>query len=206
MSISRTWHDMAVNRVDAIGKAVASAHLTGQELALGSLVVAVVAIFANVLISMSANRNQRNLARDQYQRDNRTETYGDVLKGVHYRGTVMHEAFYLAPGQQSQLPGKPDSDYEASFGARLMAYGSPEVYRLWVKFDEIHRAYLSVVGDFRRREQGMALAKVPGIESVPAIRDGNAQWQGAKLDLVQRVRTELGTPGVPTFADPAPPA
>lgn len=113
-------------------------HVTATELDVLPSTVAVIAIIGAYLGVSSANRNQQRLTQATYHRDRLTETYIDLLKGVHLRNAQLDDTYTRPIGEASRTPKKsqfdPTTDDETLFAARLMAYASPKVDKLWGEF------------------------------------------------------------------------
>jgi hypothetical protein len=175
-------------------------NISSQDLAAGSLLVAVVAIAANVVTSRSANKSQRLLAREQYQRDHLTDTYLDLLKAVSTRTGLLDEPTPQEPGNWEQEPGEsglPDVGADASFRARMTAYASPKVAWLWNDFEEAADKLGAVLGEYRRQHQGQPPDLTPGTEQDPQVQAARTRWQTTTTGLVRQVRSELGSEDIP---------
>ncbi len=116
-------------------------HVTTTELDALPSVVAAIAIIGAYFGVSSANRNQLRLARVIYRRERLTETYIDLLKGVHLRNAQLDDSYARPSGQAPRTPTKsefdPTTSDETLFAARLMAYASPEVDKLWGEFAKL---------------------------------------------------------------------
>jgi hypothetical protein len=117
---------------------MAHVHITTTELDILPSTVAIIAVIGAYLNIRSANRSQARIARGAYDRDRLTETYIDLLKGVHFRNAQLDDTYSRPMGQAQRAPTKSDFDPttgdEVLFAARLMAYASPEVDKLWGEF------------------------------------------------------------------------
>jgi hypothetical protein len=141
-------------------------HVTSDEIAAGSLVVAALAVIASVVTSRAANINQRKLAEEQYLREQRTKAYLDLLA--------------VSCGKREGSIDAALTNIEGELEARLMAYASPDVYTTWTKY---------IV--FTARYERMLVGQ-PSDESAS---DYFSTWEAAKDQLVRQIRSELGTPG-----------
>jgi hypothetical protein len=141
-------------------------HITSDEIAAGSLVVAGLAVIVSVVTSHAANTNQRRLAKDQYLREQLTKTYLDLLAvGCGKReGSVDAMLFSI----------------EGDLSARLLAYASADVHKAWTKYVVCTARYERLLKGDRRRE---------------SPSDYFPTWEAAKDHLVAQVRSELGTRG-----------
>jgi hypothetical protein len=174
--------------------------ITSQELAAGSLLVAVVAIAANVVTSRSANKSQRLLAREQYQRDHLTDTYLDLLKALSARVELLDEPAPQEPGDWGQAPGEsglPDASADASFRVRMTAYASKKVFWLWGDFEEASDKLGAVLGEYRRQHQGHPPDLTPGTKLDPQVQAAGTRVETTMTGLIRQVRTELGSEDVP---------
>jgi hypothetical protein len=169
-------------------------HLTYSELNLLPTVVALVAIISGYLGVASANRNNARLAREAYERERLTETYLDLLKGVHLRNAQLDDSYKRPLGKPPRTPAEtdPTAEDEAVFGARLMAYASAEVDRLWGEFATL----TSKVDDLliaTRQATGLAPIDVQGPARQPM--DGMfAEWKQKRDELQAQIRSELRKP------------
>ncbi len=96
-------------------------HVTASELDVLPSAVAVIAIIGGYLGVSSANRNQQRLTQATYHRDRLTETYIDLLKGVHLRNAQLDNTYTRPIGEASHTPKKsqfdPTTDDETLFAA-----------------------------------------------------------------------------------------
>jgi len=169
-------------------------HLTHTELNLLPDLVAFVAVIGGYLGVAAANRNSARLAREAYGRERLTETYLDLLKGVHLRNAQLDDSYTRPLGKPPRTPAEtdPTTEDEAIFGARLMAYASAEVDRLWgefaaltSKFDELLIA--------TRQATGLAPIDVHSPARLP-VDEMFGEWKQKRDELQAHVRSELRRP------------
>jgi hypothetical protein len=146
-------------------------HITGAELTLGSLVVAIVAIIAGVLSSRFAASSQRQMAREQFLIEQRTKTYVDLLAATAgKREGSIDNALYRMGGELT---------------ARIEAFASAEAYKAWTNFIHASVRYeRSLHGDY----------EVKPAEYFPV-------WEHTTDALVNQIRKDLGTPGPFTLSE-----
>jgi hypothetical protein len=156
--------------------------------------IAALAIVAGLVGIGLSGWYQRGLATDQYQRDRLTETYLQLLEAAYIRMVAANEAFSLGPGASSVLAELPNaaSEDERQFSAKVRAYASSEVARLWQAFNEATTDLLGVLYQVRQ-ETGMVPESVPGVRDRPDVKAADASWNAARTALESRVRIELGT-------------
>jgi uncharacterized protein YukE len=168
-------------------------HVTASELDLVPSAVAAIAIIGGYLGVRSASRGQLRLSREAYQRDRLTETYLDVLKGVHLRNAQLTDSYSRPIGAPSHTPKASEFDPttadETLFAARLAAYASPEVDQMWGDFAKRTTEFDNLMNMFR------AATGTPPAEFHGAQRqeiDGTFdRWRQLREDLKHQIRREL---------------
>ena len=132
------------------------------------------------------------LARDQYVRDHLTDTYLKLLQAVAIRQLMAEEAFRLPQGQQPsvQPPADRATEPQTLFTASLLAFGSQEVYDLWVALDARWIELVGVLNGLRLLHS-TAPEQIPAAKQIPGVQQADANWVKAHSDLVNRVRDEL---------------
>jgi hypothetical protein len=172
---------------------MASVHITTTELDILPSAVAAIAIIGTYLSVNSTNRSQSRLARGSYQRDRLTETYIDLLKGVHHRNAQLDDTYSRPMNRAARTPTKSEvdltSDDETLFAARLMAYASPRVNRLWGKF-ALHTTEFDNYMIGLRASAGVPPAEVDGTRRQELERRFE-EWRERRDELTALVRHEL---------------
>jgi hypothetical protein len=168
--------------------------LTRTELNVLPDAIAIIAVVAGYLGVRSANRGQASLARESYRRDRLTETYLDLLKGVHLRNAQLDDSYRRPIGKPSRTPTEldPTTDDETRFGARLMAYASPEVDQQWGDFALLTTRLDNMLID-ARNAFGLPPADLTGAVRQP-VETMFDEWNGARDRLQALVRSELRDP------------
>jgi hypothetical protein len=170
-------------------------HITGSEVDLVPSAVAAVAIIAGWLGVKSTSHGQLKLARESYERDRLTETYLDMLKGVHLRNAQIDDTYSRQIGEPSRTPKAsefdPTTDDETLFAARLAAYASPKVDKLWGDFALRTTEFDNLMRELRSR--GIRPAELQGAER-QRIEGAFDQWRQLREDLKGQVRRELRKP------------
>jgi uncharacterized protein YukE len=158
--------------------------------------VAAVAIIGGYLGVRSANRGQLRLSREAYQRDRLTETYLDMLKGVHLRNAQLTDSYSRPIGAPSRTPKASEFDPttadETLFAARLAAYASPEVDQMWGDFAKRTTEFDNLMNELRRAT-GTPPAELQGAQG-QRIGDTFDQWRQLREDLKRQIRRELRKP------------
>lgn len=171
-------------------------HITGPELDLVPSAVAVVAIIAGWLGIKSTSHGQLVLSRETYERDRLTETYLDMLKGVHLRNAQLDDTYTRQIMEPSRTPTAsqfdPTTADETLFAARLAAYASPEVDKLWEDFVKGTTEFDNLVREIRS-SMAVRPADLQGTDR-QRIEDAFDQWRQLREDLKDQVRRELRKP------------
>jgi hypothetical protein len=173
-------------------------HLTPTELDVLPNIVAAIAIIGGYIGVRSANRSQLRLSHETYQRDRLTETYLDMLKGVHLRDAQLDDSYYRPMAKPSRTPQvsefDPTTDDETLFAARLLAYASPEIDELWGKFAHSTTEFDNLLIALRQ-STGVAPADLKGDER-RRIEGMFDQWRQIRDDLKEEIRKELRKPAL----------
>jgi hypothetical protein len=145
--------------------------VTSTELAIGSLVVAVVAIIAGVLSTRFTASSQRRQASEQFLIEQRTKTYLDMLAATTgKREGSIDSALYRMEGELT---------------ARIEAFASSEVHKAWTN-------YIVVTARYERSLRGDD--EVQPAEYFPT-------WEHVKDVLISQIRHDIGTPGPFTLSE-----
>ena len=168
-------------------------HLTPTELNVLPDVIALVAVIGGYLGVTSAHWNNARLTREAYRRDRLTETYLDLLKGVHVRNAELDESYRRPLGKppRTSTEADPTAD-EALFGAQLMAYASPEVDRLWNQFAAITTEFDMLLNTVRQAN-GTAPIDMQGYARRD-VEDMYETWKRSRDELQAKIRSELRKP------------
>jgi uncharacterized protein YukE len=192
---ARKLGDMTHKNLHSYGVSgkMASVHITTAELDALPSAVAALAIVGAYLGVHSTNRSQVRLARGTYDRDRRAETYIDLLKGVQHRNAQLDDTYTRQINQKPRTPTRAEidftSDVEVLFAARLMAYASPEVDKLWGEF---------ALATTDLDNYMIALREKTGLRPVDWTGDLRQQleqnfeiWKSKREELQDAVRREL---------------
>jgi hypothetical protein len=170
---------------------IARMHLTQTELNLLPDVIALVAVMGGCLGVVSSNRNAMRLARGAFWQERLTETYLDLLKGVHARNAQLDDSYTRPLGKPPRTPTEadPTAGDEAVFGARLLAYASAEVDRMWGEFAALATKFDNLL-IATRQATGLAPIDVHGSARQP-VEEMYNEWKRARDELQARIRSEL---------------
>ena len=166
-------------------------HLTQTELIILANVIALVAVIGGCLSVVSSNRNAVRIARGAFWQERVTETYLDLLKGVHARGVQLDDSYTRPLGKPPRATAEadPTAEDEAVFGARMLAYASPDVERLWGDFALLASKFDSLL-IATRQATGLAPIDVQGSARQP-VEELYSEWKRARDELQARIRSEL---------------
>lgn len=168
-------------------------HITATELDIVPSVVAVIAIVGTYLGVNSTNRSQLRLAQGSCQRDRLAETYIDLLKGVHNRNAQLDDTYSRPMNRAPRTPTKSEvdltSDEETLFAARLTAYASPKVNRLWGEF-ALHAVEFDNYMISLRASTGVPPSEVEG-DRRQELEKRFEEWRRGRDELTTLIRREL---------------
>lgn len=168
-------------------------HITTTEIDVLPSAVAAIAIIGAYLNIRSTSRSQVRLARGTYDRDRLTETYIDLLKGVHFRNAQLDDTYSRPMGKASRTPTKsdfdPTTDDEALFAARLMAYASTKVDKLWGEFAQLTTTFDNYMIALRGAA-GCPPAEVQGARR-RELEEMFDKWRKMRDELRDLIRQEL---------------
>jgi hypothetical protein len=168
------------------------------------LIAAAATIIAAIITAITTNRIMKKIAAVKFQRERLDETYQDVLRGVTLREAQIKNSLEREEGAPSRTAASeydPTTADETQFGARMLAYASPEVEQLWRRFVEETKA-LDRFLDAIRGRSGMApgtyLEEVGEVlkclVSVDPLEEHFKAWSEILTQLRAQIRTELAHP------------
>lgn len=168
-------------------------HITTTELGIAPSVVATVAIIGAYLNVRSTNRSQARLTHESYDRDRLTETYIDLLKGIHFRNAQLDDTYSRPINAPARTPTRsefdPTTDNEALFVARLMAYASPKVDNLWGEFAKLTTEFDNYMITLRQAMR-CPPEQVQG-SSRKELHEMFNNWHEKRDELKNLIRSEL---------------
>jgi hypothetical protein len=168
-------------------------HITATELEVMPSAVAAIAIIGAYFGVRSASRSQVRLAQLTNNRDRLTETYIDLLRGVHLRNAQLDDTYSRPIHKASRTPTRsefdPTTDDETLFAARLMAYASPKVDKLWGEFALRTVEFDNYMIDLRK-SAGVPPVEIKGVDRI-TLEDKFDKWRQCGDKLKACVRHEL---------------
>jgi hypothetical protein len=128
-----------------------------------------------------------------YRRDRLTETYIDLLKGVHLRNAQLDDSYARPMGKAPRTPTtsefEPTTDDETMFAARLMAYASPKVDEIWGEFAQLTTEFDNYMIGLRG-SASIPPAEVDG-DAWQRLEDKFDKWRQRRDELKAQIRREL---------------
>jgi hypothetical protein len=155
---------------------------------------------ASIDAAAANTRAEIDSATRQYHLDRLTDTYMQILQGVHVRDVRLTRLATL-PREKwpASLAHQDDDEYEMRFVARLMAYASPEMAELWYTFHAAYEGLTRAYEGVRARHSDTPPATQLMLMADPVLKSADAAYGSAKNSVVARIRSELGTSGHVSF-------